>query len=43
MKILCGYHDKTDTYPDDGQLPDKEKEKSREKSKRFVSGQGTRK
>ncbi|KAI9049848.1 hypothetical protein LZ554_005998 [Drepanopeziza brunnea f. sp. 'monogermtubi'] len=38
-KILCGYHDEKDTYPDNGQLPGKEKEKF----KRHVSGQSSRK
>ncbi|KAH7357020.1 hypothetical protein BKA65DRAFT_219506 [Rhexocercosporidium sp. MPI-PUGE-AT-0058] len=43
-KLLCGFHDEKDTYPTDGQLPEKEKEKSRDKEKgrRNVSGQSSR-
>lgn len=42
-KLLCGFHDEKDTYPTDGQLPEKEKEKSRDREKRrHVSGQSSR-
>ncbi|KAL5323993.1 hypothetical protein ACEPPN_008536 [Leptodophora sp. 'Broadleaf-Isolate-01'] len=45
-KLLCGFHDEKDTYPTDGQLPDKEKEKEKsrdkEKARRNVSGQSSR-